>query len=154
MLSAKRREVLSETIKEQAVSYCIARADVHEIDQINILQASYLAMKRAIEGLTVPLDFVLVDGNRLPDVSHPAEWIVKGDSKVDAIKAASIIAKVARDHEMQELDKEFPVYGLAQHKGYPTRFHLDALREHGPSPIHRMSFAPCRQHELFGSSSD
>lgn len=149
VLSAKRREVLDLVIREQAISFAIGRAEVEEIDRINILQATMLAMQRAVEGLHVPPDFVLVDGNRAPEFKCPADFLVKGDARFDSIKAASIIAKVARDREMINLDKLYPHYGLARHKGYATRFHLEALRKHGPSPIHRMSFAPCRQRELF-----
>lgn len=148
VLSAKRREALDVLIREQAVSFSIGRADVEEIDRINILQATMLAMQRAVEGLHIAPDFVMVDGNRTPVFKCPADYLVKGDSRLDSIKAASIIAKVARDREMIELDKAYPHYGLASHKGYATRVHLDALRKHGPSPIHRMSFAPCRQREL------
>lgn len=147
-LTHKRREALSILIKEQALAFCIARAEVAEIDRINILQASHLAMQRALAGIDLPLDFAWIDGNRVPEMDVPAEWIIKGDSRIDAIKAASIIAKVERDQEMVKLDEEFPGYGLAKHKGYPTADHLAALREMGPSPIHRMSFAPCRQSQL------
>ncbi|HAK52956.1 MAG TPA: ribonuclease HII, partial [Gammaproteobacteria bacterium] len=136
-------------IREQAVGFAIGRAEVEEIDRINILQATMLAMQRAVEGLRIPLDFVLVDGNRTPVFSCPSDCLIKGDAKFDAIKAASIIAKVARDTEMIELDEVYPDYGLANHKGYATRFHLQALKKLGPSPIHRMSFGPCRQRELF-----
>jgi ribonuclease HII len=147
-LSAKRRESLDALIRKQAISFSIARAEVAEIDEINILQASLLAMQRAVKGLSVAPDFVLVDGNRTPGFDCASEWLVKGDTRSDVIKAASIIAKVARDKEMEALDSRYPVYGLARHKGYPTAFHLAALQEHGPSPIHRMSFAPCRQGRL------
>ena len=149
MLSAKRRAELDLVIREEAVDFAIGKAGVEEIDRINILQASMLAMQRAVKGLKVPLDFVLVDGNRTPELSCPSDYLIKGDSKFDAIKAASIIAKVARDNEMIELDQVYPNYGLASHKGYATRFHLQALKKLGPSPIHRMSFGPCRQRELF-----
>ncbi len=148
-LSAKRRSELDLLIREQAVGFAIGRAEVEEIDRINILQATMLAMQRAVEGLRIPLDFVLVDGNRTPVFSCPSDCLIKGDAKFDAIKAASIIAKVARDTEMIELDEVYPDYGLANHKGYATRFHLQALKKLGPSPIHRMSFGPCRQRELF-----
>ncbi len=147
-LTEKRRKNLDEEIRAKAVAFSIAWADVEEIDEINILQASLLAMQRAVDNLNVRVDFAVVDGNRTPRLYCPSEWIVKGDSKHDAIKAASILAKVARDREMEVLDEIYPVYGLARHKGYPTQMHLDALRKHGPSPIHRMSFAPCRQKEL------
>jgi ribonuclease HII len=143
-LSEKRRVALDKIIRRQALSFCIAQADVAEIDEINILQASLLAMQRAVAGLTIPVDFVLVDGNRVPELAIASEWLVKGDSKSDPIKAASIIAKVARDAEMVKLDEIYPQYGLAQHKGYPTALHLKALKTYGPSPIHRMSFRPCR----------
>ena len=145
LLTARRRMVLDEIIRKQAVAYSIARAEVAEIDDINILQASMLAMQRAVAGLSVKVNFVWVDGNRSPEFDCDSEWLVKGDTKVDSIKAASIIAKVARDNEMVALDKQYPLYGLARHKGYATAFHLEALREHGPSPIHRMSFAPCQK---------
>ena len=147
-LTEKRRRALDVEIRARALDFCIARAEVDEIDEINILNASMLAMQRAVQGLKLPVEIALVDGNRLPVLPCPAEYLVKGDAKSDAIKAASIIAKVARDDEMIELDAKFPEYGLAQHKGYPTAAHLDALRRHGPSPIHRLSFGPCRQRAL------
>ena len=143
-LTEKKREQLDLLIRRQAVSCCVARAEVTEIDQMNILRASMLAMQRAVAGLKLPVDFALVDGNRLPDLNCPAEWLVKGDARSDPIKAASIIAKVARDREMVRLDAIYPQYGLARHKGYPTAVHLAALKQHGPSPVHRMSFAPCK----------
>lgn len=148
-LTVKQRIELDGVIRERALAFCVARADVDEIDRINILQASLLAMKRAVAGLGCPVDHVWVDGNRVPDFGLPADYLVKGDARCDVIKAASIIAKVARDREMEELDALYPNYGLARHKGYATRFHLDALRKYGPSAVHRMSFAPCRQRELF-----
>ena len=144
LLSEKRRNELDLVIRKKALDYCVASADVGEIDEINILQASMLAMERAVSGLNIAVDFVIVDGNRIPNLACEAEWLIKGDSKSDAIKAASIIAKVARDNEMKRLDRIYPEYGLAQHKGYPTQAHLESLRRHGPSPIHRLSFAPCR----------
>ena len=147
-LTEKRRRALDVEIRARALDFCIARAEVDEIDEINILNASMLAMQRAVQGLKLPVEIALVDGNRLPVLPCPAEYLVKGDAKSDAIKAASIIAKVARDDEMIELDAKFPEYGLAQHKGYPTAAHLDALRRHGPSPIHRLSFGPCCQSVL------
>ena len=143
-LTENRRNQLDAEIRVKARAFCVATADVAEIDTINILQATMLAMQRALAGLSVDVDLALVDGNRLPDLPCPAEAIIKGDSKVDAIKAASIIAKVARDQEMHRLDQLYPEYGFARHKGYPTREHLAALGAHGPCPIHRMSFAPCR----------
>ena len=136
-----------------AKSWCIARATVVEIDQINILQASLLAMTRAVEGLHIQPEHVLVDGNKLPKWKYAAEAVVKGDSRVAAISAASILAKVARDREMLELDKEYPGYGFAEHKGYPTKVHMDALEKLGVTPIHRQSYAPVKariaQIELF-----
>jgi ribonuclease HII len=144
LLSEKRRNELDLVIRKKALDYCVASADVGEIDEINILQASMLAMERAVSGLNIAIDFVIVDGNRTPNLACEAEWLIKGDSKSDAIKAASIIAKVARDNEMKRLDRIYPEYGLAQHKGYPTRAHLESLKRHGPSPIHRLSFSPCR----------
>ena len=147
-LSAAKRERLDTEIKSKAVAWAIARSEVEEIDRINILAASMLAMQRAVAMLDCRLDYAVVDGNRVPALECPAEFLVKGDGKLDCIKAASIIAKVARDREMERLDALYPEYGLAQHKGYPTRSHLEALRKHGPSEIHRMSFGPCRQHQL------
>lgn len=148
-LSAAKREALAVEIRQHAVAWAVAFADVGEIDRINILQASYVAMQRAVAALSPAADFAVVDGNRVPDLPCPAEWLVKGDGKLDCIKAASILAKVDRDAEMVRLDETYPGYGLAQHKGYPTAMHLEALRKQGPSPVHRMSFGPCRQAELF-----
>ncbi|WP_075186715.1 ribonuclease HII [Teredinibacter haidensis] len=143
-LSEKKRESLFELIQEHSVSWAIARASVAEIDELNILHASLLAMRRAVEQLPTQPHHVYVDGNRLPKWHYSAEAIVKGDSKVAEISAASILAKVTRDREMQVLDKQYPGYGLAKHKGYPTRVHLDALRKLGASEIHRTSFAPVK----------
>lgn len=152
-LTEKKRELLFDEIKIKAKSWCVARASVEEIDKINILQASLLAMHRAVQGLHVEPEYVLVDGNKLPKWKYTAEAVVKGDSRVAAISAASILAKVVRDREMIELDKKFPGYGLADHKGYPTRFHMDAVVRLGITEIHRKSFAPVRaqieQIELF-----
>lgn len=148
-LSARKRERLDAEIKSRAIGWAIAKSEVEEIDRINILQASLLAMQRAVAMLSCRVDYAVVDGNRVPKLDCPAEYLVKGDGKLDCIKAASIIAKVARDREMERLDGLYPEYGLAQHKGYPTRMHLEALRKHGPSKIHRMSFGPCRQVALF-----
>jgi ribonuclease HII len=145
-LSKKRREQLAVEIKDKAFSWCIARAEPLEIDQINILQASLLAMQRAVAGLDHAPDHCLVDGNKLPDLSCTAEAIVKGDLTEPAISAASIIAKVARDQEMCEMDIKYPGYGFAQHKGYPTKLHVAALTTQGVTEIHRKSFAPVRQH--------
>ena len=141
-LTEKRRDALFDLIRERALSFCIARASVDEIDQLNILQASLLAMKRAVEGLPIQPELVLVDGNRLPRWHYRSEAVVKGDSRVEAIAAASILAKVTRDREMKALDTQYPGYGLAGHKGYPTAAHLDALKRLGVTAIHRRSYAP------------
>lgn len=143
-LSEKKRNQLDSIIRKEALCWHIGRAEVSEIDEINILKASMLAMQRAVEGLSVAIEYAVVDGNRLPDLKCQADWLIKGDNKLDAIKAASIIAKVERDAEMVSLDKRYPGYGFARHKGYGTVVHLQALKKLGPSPIHRMSFAPCR----------
>jgi ribonuclease HII len=143
-LSEKKREALYAQIKENALSFAIAHATVEEIDQLNILHASMLAMKRAIEMLSPAAEFALVDGNRCPGLSIPSQAVIKGDSKVACISAASILAKVTRDREMVELDKLYPGYGLAKHKGYPTQAHLDALSKNGLNPLYRRSFAPVR----------
>lgn len=145
-LSEKRRDTLYEQIREQALYWALGRAEVDEIDRINILQASLLAMQRAVIGLGVVPARVLVDGNRIPQgLPCPARAIVGGDASEPCIAAASILAKVSRDREMVELDARYPGYGLARHKGYPTRLHLDALRAQGASPIHRRSFGPVRK---------
>lgn len=144
-LRAGFREELAMAIRERALYWALGRAEVEEIDRLNILQASLLAMRRAVEGLPAPIELVLVDGNRCPYLKYPAEAIVGGDGKVAAISAASILAKVARDSEMVELDRRFPGYGLARHKGYPTRAHRDALVRLGVTEIHRRTFAPVRQ---------
>jgi len=144
-LSACRREVLFAEICDQALAWSLGRAEVAEIDAINILQASLLAMQRAVAALGVRPDHALVDGNRLPHLPCSASAIVGGDGIEPCISAASIVAKVARDREMVALDAQYPSYGLAQHKGYPTRRHLEALREHGVSDIHRRSFGPVRR---------
>jgi ribonuclease HII len=143
-LSLARREALFDEIKKKALAWCVARAEVAEIDQLNILHATMLAMQRAVEGLQVQPRLALIDGNRCPKLAVPSSPVVKGDSQVPAIAAASILAKVTRDREMQVLDALYPGYGLAGHKGYPTAEHLDALRRLGPTPIHRRSFAPVR----------
>ncbi|MBB2896907.1 ribonuclease HII [Pseudomonas sp. AS2.8] len=143
-LSLTRREALFDEIQEKALAWCVARAEVAEIDQLNILHATMLAMQRAVEGLRVQPRLALIDGNRCPRLAVPSSPVVKGDSQVPAIAAASILAKVTRDREMQALDALYPGYGLAGHKGYPTAEHLDALRRLGPTPIHRRSFAPVR----------
>lgn len=144
-LSEARRESLAEEIRHRALAWSIARATVAEIDTLNILQASLLAMHRAVRALVPQPVYVLVDGNRLPRWEYAAEPVVKGDDRVPAIAAASILAKVQRDSELIELDARYPAYGFARHKGYPTAAHLDALREHGVSPVHRRSFAPVRE---------
>ena len=144
-LSEKKREILYDQIKTRALAWSIARASIEEIDRINILHASMLAMHRAVDGLTVSPEYVLVDGNRLPEWSYDSEAVVKGDSRVLEIAAASILAKVERDREMVALDKQYPGYGLAGHKGYPTKAHIAALQELGPSVIHRRSFGPVKK---------
>ncbi len=144
-LSAKRREALAMEIRERALAWAVAEASVDEIDRINILQASFLAMRRAVEGLRLRPEKALIDGNRCPALDCPAEAIVGGDGKVASIAAASILAKTVRDAGMLELHADFPVYGFDRHMGYPTAFHLQALREHGPSPVHRRSYAPVAQ---------
>lgn len=143
-LSEKRRDRLAIEIREKALAWCIAEASVEEIDRLNILHATMLAMQRAVAGLAVLPDRVLVDGNRCPRVDPPCEAVVKGDSLVAEISAASILAKTARDAQLRELDKLYPQYGLAGHKGYPTAAHLAALRAHGACDIYRKSFGPVR----------
>lgn len=143
-LTALRRERLFDEIRAKALCCCIAEASVEEIDSLNILQATLLAMRRAVEGLRLKPHKVLVDGNRLPVLDVLAEAIVKGDSKVPAISAASILAKVHRDRLCDAWHQQYPMYGFDAHKGYGTAVHLQALREHGPSPWHRRSFAPVR----------
>lgn len=143
-LTARRREALAGEIKESALAWALGRADVDEIDSLNILQATLLAMQRAVAGLEPRPDRALVDGNRCPDLACPSEAVVGGDGCVPVISAASILAKVARDREMTELDARYPGYGFARHKGYPTRAHLGALRALGVTPVHRRSFGPVR----------
>ncbi len=143
-LTEKRREALFPLIQERALAWCIARASEAEIDRLNILHASLLAMRRAVLGLSQQPDRVLVDGNRCPDLPYPSEAIVKGDSKVEAISAASILAKVVRDNEMVAFEETYPGYGFARHKGYPTAQHMQALKTLGVTPIHRRSFAPVK----------
>jgi ribonuclease HII len=152
-ITEKRRNALVIEIKQQALAWAIATSSVEEIDEINILQASLLAMKRAIEAMQKEFAEVLngqaihvqVDGNKRPNISLSCEAIVKGDSKVQAISAASILAKTARDANLYELDKQYPMYGFAQHKGYPTKAHMALLQEHGVSPVHRRSYAPVKK---------
>lgn len=145
-LSEKKREILAPLIRESALAWAIGIATVEEIDRLNILHATMLAMRRAVEGLGMLPDEVLIDGNRVPSgLIVPARAIVGGDASEPAISAASILAKIGRDHAMMELAARYPQYGIARHKGYPTPEHLAALRVHGPSPIHRRSFAPVAQ---------
>jgi ribonuclease HII len=142
VLTARRREKLFDEIRAKALCCSIAQASVGEIEQLNILQATLLAMRRAVEGLRLKPALVLVDGNRLPALAMRAQAIVRGDALVPAISAASIVAKVQRDRWCAELDLQYPQYGFAQHKGYGTAAHLAALREHGACPQHRKTFAP------------
>ena len=144
-LTAKRRECMADVIRREAVSWALGRASVAEIDELNILEASLLAMRRAVEGLSVTPTLVLVDGNRLPRWSFESRAIVKGDLHEPAIGAASILAKVQRDGEMQALHERYPEYGFDQHKGYPTKAHLAALERLGATPIHRRTFAPVKR---------
>jgi ribonuclease HII len=141
-LTAKRRDALFDEIRARALCFSIAQASVHEIDQINILQATLLAMRRAVEGLRLVPKLVLVDGNRLPTLPMRSEAIVKGDALVPAISAASILAKVHRDRLCAEMHERYPIYGFDQHKGYGTAQHMAALKAHGPADCHRMTFAP------------
>jgi ribonuclease HII len=144
-LSEKKRDFLTLEIKTKALAWAIASCSAQEIDEINILQASLLAMKRAVEMLSITPDLVQVDGNKCPQLTLPCEAIIKGDSKVQAISAASILAKTARDAELYALDTQYPQYGFAQHKGYPTALHLKMLETHGVSSVHRRSYAPVRK---------
>jgi ribonuclease HII len=144
-LTELRREKLAEEIKLKALAWAVGRAEVEEIDRINILQASLLAMQRAVTALSTNPQHVLVDGNHCPKFHCPATAIIKGDATEPAISAASIIAKVTRDHEMVGLNEIYPGYGLDSHKGYPTKAHLDALDRLGVTPIHRKSFAPVKK---------
>ena len=139
-LTPKRREALFDLIREQALAFCIAEASVEEIDTLNILEADLLAMRRAIDGLAVRADAALIDGNIARDFQIPARAIIGGDAKSPSIAAASILAKVTRDRLCEELDRAYPQYGIAKHKGYGTKVHMDALRAYGPSPIHRKQF--------------
>lgn len=139
-LTPKKREKLFDLICENAIAYCIASASVEEIDELNILEADLLAMRRAIDGLSEKADFALIDGNIARDFQIPARAIIGGDAKSPSIAAASILAKVARDRDCLELDAQYPQYGIAKHKGYGTKQHMDALRTYGPAPIHRKQF--------------
>ena len=144
-LSERRREQLYAEICDKAVAFAIARCSVEEIDRLNILQASLLAMHRAVDALPVAAEFVVVDGNHLPKWRYPSQAIVQGDARVPAIAAASILAKVTRDRELVAFDEQYPGYGLARHKGYPTREHLQAIRTLGVTTIHRKTFAPVEE---------
>lgn len=144
-LSEKRREELAVLIRERAIAWAVTRASVAEIDELNILHASMLAMKRAVEALDPQPGYVLVDGNRLPVWNYASEPVIKGDDRVPAIAAASILAKVQRDGELIALEEEYPGYGFAKHKGYPTAVHLAALKKLGVTPVHRRSFGPVRE---------
>ena len=139
-LSEKKREALFDVIMEKAIAYAIAEASPAEIDEINILNASMLAMRRAVEALPVKADIALIDGNCSRGFSIPTETIVKGDAKSSSIAAASILAKVTRDRGCIELDRQYPEYNIAKHKGYPTKDHMDAVRKYGPTPIYRKTF--------------
>lgn len=144
-LSARRREELSVLIRERAFCWALGRAEVEEIDRFNILQASLLAMARAVKSLSLNPVLVLVDGNHAPEMKYPVQTVIRGDARIPAISAASILAKVARDAEMCDLDKLYPGYGFSIHKGYPTRVHMNALLKQGVCPIHRHSFGPVRR---------
>ncbi len=146
-LTEQKRELLFEEICRKAKAYCIAVGTLEEIETVNILGATMLAMQRAVEGLSETPDYVLVDGNRMPCLSIAAQTVVKGDANSASIAAASILAKVARDRNLRELDEKYPQYGFSQHKGYGTKAHYAAILEHGPSPVHRMSFLKKLYHE-------
>jgi ribonuclease HII len=148
LLSPARREALAAAIRERSLAWAVAAAEVAEIDALNILEATLLAMRRACDGLAPAPDEALVDGNRAPTLPCPVRAVVKGDRDVPAISAASILAKTVRDALLLELDRRYPEYGFAQHKGYGTASHLAALQAHGPCPAHRRSFAPVAQHRL------
>jgi len=141
-LTPKSRERLDQEIRSKAIAFCVAQASAEEIDVLNILQATMLAMTRAVEGLKVSPSRIWVDGNRVPKLVVPARAVIKGDSLLDCISAASILAKVSRDHWCTQMDAEYPQYGFAQHKGYGTKAHMDALKTYGATPWHRRSFAP------------
>lgn len=139
-LTEKKREQLFDVIKETALSYSIAFAGVEEIESLNILNATMLAMKRAVEGLDVPADFAYIDGNKLPPLDIPCEYIIKGDARSMSVAAASILAKVSRDRLMLSFAEEYPQYRFEKHKGYGTKLHTDMIKEYGPCPVHRISF--------------
>ncbi|MCR9848198.1 ribonuclease HII [Vibrio antiquarius] len=144
-LTEKKRMALLPEIKEKALAWAVGRCSPEEIDQLNILQATMVAMQRAVAGLQVQPDFVLIDGNRCPELPMDAQAVVKGDLRVAEISAASIIAKVVRDQEMEELDKLHPQFGFAKHKGYPTKAHFEAIEQHGVISEHRKSFKPVKK---------
>ena len=144
-ISAKKRDYLANVIKKYAMAWTVASASAKEIDKLNILQASLLAMKRAIAMLPINPDAILIDGNHRPRLDKPMQTVIKGDSLISEISAASILAKTARDTEMLSLHERFPVYGFDQHKGYPTKKHIAALQFHGVSAIHRRTFAPVKK---------
>lgn len=152
-LSARRREQLAQAIEAQALACCVAQASVEEIERLNILQATMLAMQRAVAGLVIAPQLVLVDGNRTPALPMTAVAVVGGDAKVQAISAASILAKVYRDAWCMQAHRQWPQYGFAQHKGYGTALHLAALQQHGPCSVHRMGFAPVRRAVLSAGSA-
>lgn len=139
-LTPKKRKQLYEIIKQNAVAYCIAEASVEEIDELNILEADMLAMRRAVAGLSVKADFAIIDGNVSRGFDIPTMTLIKGDSLSPSVAAASILAKVARDEMCEQMDRDYPQYGIAKHKGYGTKQHMEALRKYGPSPIHRRKF--------------
>lgn len=143
-LSEKKRESLATQIREEAIAFAVGRASPLEIDELNILHATMLAMKRAVEGLPVAADSALIDGNRLPDLDIPSKFVIKGDDTYACIAAASILAKVERDTDMRELDSHYPEYGFAKHKGYPTKAHLEAIQKFGILDAHRRSFGPVK----------
>ncbi|EMI7297371.1 ribonuclease HII [Vibrio parahaemolyticus] len=144
-LSEKKRLSLLPEIKEKALAWAVGRCSPEEIDELNILQATMVAMQRAIAGLKVQPDLVLIDGNRCPELPMDSQAVVKGDLRVAEISAASIIAKVVRDQEMEELDKQYPQFGFAKHKGYPTKAHFEAIEQHGVISEHRKSFKPVKK---------
>jgi ribonuclease HII len=144
-LTARRRESLDVLIRERALAFAVAEASAEEVDSLNIYHATHLAMRRAVDALAPQAEYLLVDGNRLPGHALPGQAVVKGDARHPAIAAASILAKVARDVQMAELDLRYPEYGFARHKGYPTKEHLAALEAHGPLAEHRKSFAPVQR---------
>ena len=139
-LTEKKREMLYDIIKERAVSYSIAFATVEEIEELNILNATMLAMKRAVEGLSVPADYAIIDGNKTPNLQIPCNYVIKGDAKSMSIAAASILAKVTRDRLLLEYAEQYPEYQFEKHKGYGTKAHREVLLEYGPCPVHRLSF--------------